>query len=342
MLTILESIPAGFLAATARDLHQIIPGPTLLHLPGKEPRPLFVSVLLHGNETTGLAAVQRLLHQYGINLPRALSLFIGNVTAAREGLRALDGQPDYNRIWPGTLEAAGTPEAAMARRVFDEMRQRQVFASIDVHNNTGTNPHYACINRLAPEFLQMATLFGRTVLYFIKPDGVQTKAFASLCPAVTVECGKPGAPAGEQHAFDYLSACLRLKQVPDHPVAKSDLHLFHTVTTVKVSDGASLGFGDGEADIMFPPHFDQMNFSELPENTAIARIRPGSRAQICALDEAGNDVSARFFRVENDVVRTRRCVMPAMLTLDARIVHQDCLCYFMERLAPPKLQPAGA
>lgn len=230
----------------------------------------------------------------------------------------------------------------MAMRVFEEMRQRQVFASIDVHNNTGTNPHYACINRLAPEFLQMATLFGRTVLYFIKPDGVQTKAFARLCPAVTVECGKPDDQAGEQHAFDYLNACLRLKQVPDHPIAKSDLHLFHTVTTVKVSASASLGFGDGEADIMFPPHFDQMNFSELPENTAIARIRPGSPARICAVDEAGNDVSGQFFLVQNGTVRTRRCVMPAMLTLDTRIIHQDCLCYFMERLDPLRPQPAGA
>ena len=25
-------------------------------------------------------------------------------------------------------------------------------------------------------------------------------------------------------------------------------------------------------------------------------------------------------------------VMPAMLTLDERVIRQDCLCYFMERL----------
>lgn len=341
MLTILESLPAGFLSATARDLHQVVPGPTLIHLPGKDPRPLFVSVLLHGNETTGLTAAQRLLHQYGLALPRALSIFVGNVTAAEEGLRALDGQPDYNRIWPGTVEAADTAEAAMAARIFDDMQQRRVFASIDVHNNTGTNPHYACINRLAPEFLQLATLFGRTVLYFIKPEGVQTKAFAALCPAVTVECGKPEDAAGEQHAFEYLEACLHLQHIPAHPVAKSDLHLFHTVTTVKVSAGASLGFGDGEADIMFPPHFDRMNFSELPENTPIARLRRGSGAHLYALDEAGNDVSNRFFRIEKDTVVTRRCVMPAMLTLDTRIIHQDCLCYLMERLEPLHPQPAG-
>lgn len=63
------------------------------------PEPLFVSMLLHGNETTGLLAVQRLLDKYRDQpLPRALSVFVGNVEAARLGLRRLEGQPDYNRI----------------------------------------------------------------------------------------------------------------------------------------------------------------------------------------------------------------------------------------------------
>ena len=33
-------------------------------------------------------------------------------------------------------------------------------------------------------------------------------AFADLCPAVTLECGRPGEIGGEQHALDYLETCL--------------------------------------------------------------------------------------------------------------------------------------
>ena len=35
MLTILDHIPTGLLEAHARDLHTILPGPTLIHLEGQ-------------------------------------------------------------------------------------------------------------------------------------------------------------------------------------------------------------------------------------------------------------------------------------------------------------------
>ena len=36
----------------------------------------------------------------------------------------------------------------MLYEVITSLRARRAFASIDVHNNTGINPHYACINRI--------------------------------------------------------------------------------------------------------------------------------------------------------------------------------------------------
>jgi hypothetical protein len=37
--------------------------------------------------------------------------------------------------------------------------------------------------------------------------------------------------------------------------------------------------------------------------------------------------------VSNGEVLLKRRTMPAMLTTDARIVREDCLCYLMERLS---------
>jgi len=143
MLNILRSLPPGFLHSTARDLHRILPGPTLVHLEGRRTPALFVSILLHGNEDVGLQAIQLLLRHYRDRpLPRALSLFVGNVAAAERGVRRLPGQPDYNRAWPGG-EEEGSAEHALLSQVVEEMQQRGVFASIDLHNNTGLNPHYA-------------------------------------------------------------------------------------------------------------------------------------------------------------------------------------------------------
>jgi hypothetical protein len=332
MLTELTALPDGLLALPVEQLHEKLDGPTLIHLPGRHQRPLFLSVLLHGNEDTGWEAVRTLLQHYrqeGRELPRAVSLFIGNVAAARHRVRHLAGQPDYNRIWKGD----GTPEHEMAQQVLAIMRERDVFASIDIHNNTGLNPHYACINVLQQPFLQLATLFSRTIVYFIRPDAVQSMAFSKLCPAVTVECGKAGQSHSTAHAVDFIEGALHLDHFPEHPVADTDYELYHTVATVKVPSTVQFSFSDETADLMFPTDLDHMNFRELPARTQLARVG-SERARIEAWNERGEDVAERYFERDNGGLYTRLPVMPSMLTLNEEVIRQDCLCYLMERLPP--------
>jgi hypothetical protein len=327
----LYHVPDGLLSVAAPDLHTVLRGPTLLHLPGTRPDPLFVAVLLHGNENTGLEAMQQVLQRYGGRpLPRALSLFVGNVAAARHNLRRLEHEPDYNRMWPGTA-AQHHPLRDLLASVVDEMRTRRVFASIDIHNNTGLNPHYACVNRLGPPFLHLARLFSRTVVHFERPLGVQSAAFASLCPAVTVECGKPGIRENADHAAEFVDACLHLAHLPDHPVPKHDLDLYHTVATVNVPEAINFCVGAGDCELSFSGDLDTLNFQDLEPGWPLARVRgPGLKLQVW--DHRGRDVSASFLGVRGDVLELKRAVTPAMLTKDARVIRQDCLCYFMERL----------
>lgn len=342
MHAVLDHLPNGFLEVGAREIRRVLDGPTLIHLPGRRPAPLFVSVLLHGNEDTGLAAIQRVLRQYAQRpLPRALSIFVGNVRAAAEGLRRRDGEPDYNRIWPGA-DTAGTPEHAMAQAVFEAMCARGPFAAIDIHNNTGLNPHYGCVNRLDPRFLHLATLFSRIVVHFTRPRGVLTSAFATLCPAVALECGKPGSEGAAAHAAELVDACLHLDHFPTHPVAPHDIDLYRTVGIVRVPDEVRFSFdGDGmkiapggvDVDLVFPGDLDRLNFRDLPAGSAFARAPRAARIPLAVQDEDGTDVTTEHFVLEADEVRIRTPLMPAMLTLDARIVRQDCLCYLMQRVA---------
>ena len=333
MLNVLEALPTGFLDAPVRELYKVLAGPSLIHLSGRRKEPLFVCVLLHGNEDTGFKAMQTVLRKHQTQpLPRALSLFVGNVAAAREGLRRLEQQPDYNRVWPGA-DNAGQPEHAMMNAVVEQMRSRGVFASIDIHNNTGLNPHYGCVNRLDPPFLQLATLFSRTVVYFKRPLGVQSAAFASLCPAVTLECGKPGNQTGEAHAAGFVEAALHLAEFSQRPVAAQDLDLFHTVGVVKVAPEVTFGFGRNDVDLRLEPDLDHMNFRELSPGTRFGFATNSCAAPLQVIDEDGHRVEDQFFEMRRGEVLLKRRTMPAMLTTDARIVRQDCLCYLMERLS---------
>jgi succinylglutamate desuccinylase len=330
MLTVLDHVPTGLLETPARDLHSVLTGPTLIHLPGRREPPLFASVLLHGNEDTGLHAVQVVLRRY-LELPRALSVFIGNVSAARFGARYLPNQPDYNRIWPGA-DAPDSPEARMLQEVVDIMSARVVFASVDFHNNSGLNPHYGCVNRLDHRSLQLALLFGRTVVYFIRPSGVQSMAFAKLCPATTLECGKPGQTRSLQHAIEYLDACLNLSEIPNHPVAEHDIDLFHTVAVVKIPAEVTFSFGHPAADIFLNDDLDQLNFRELPAGTSLGGVPADEPVRLIATSEQGDDVTDEYFANAGGRLTLKKPSMPSMLTLNEQVIRQDCLCYLMERL----------
>ena len=217
-------------------------------------------------------------------------------------------------------------------QVVESMRDRGVFASVDLHNNTGLNPHYACVNRLDHRFLQLATLFSRVVVYFRTPRGVQSNAFAELCPAVTLECGKPGQAHGVEHALEYLEACLRLVDLPAHPVTERDIDLFHTVARVTVPDEASFSFGHSAADIALDAELEQLNFREVPAGTEFGVVDPVSDARLLAYAEDGREIGGEFFEIREGRILLTRPMMPSMLTLDERVVRQDCLCYLMERL----------
>jgi len=334
MLTLLDALPDGFLATPAPDLHRLLPGPTLIELRGRRAPALFVSVLLHGNEDSGLAAVQQVLREHAAHgLPRALTLLVGNVAAAREGLRRLDGQPDYNRIWPGTTAHAGTPEAAAMAQVHRRVVERGLFAAIDIHNNTGLNPHYAVVCRPQAQALHLARLFSRTVVWFRGLAGTQTASFAEFAPAVAVECGKAGHAANAEAAARFIGAALHLADFPAHGVNPHDVDLYHSLAVVRVREGVSFGYGAAQPprQVSFDPQLDHMNFRELPAGTVFGTTRHPRPLDV--RDEHGGDVTDACFDTTADgQLRLKRAAMPAMLSLDERVVRQDCLCYLMERV----------
>jgi succinylglutamate desuccinylase len=340
MLTTLNSLPTGLLELNATELHHKLPGPTLIHLPGQKQPPLFVAVLVHGNETTGWKAIQQLLTKYADQpLPRAISLFIGNVKAAHHQKRHLEHQPDYNRIWRSGNPP--TPEQLMAQQVLTDMRSRGVFAAIDIHNNTGRNPHYGCISKCDRRSLHLANLFGHSIVYFTTPNTLLSIAFAELCPSITIECGQPGKPEGTKHALAFLETCLALESIPTTPIAVTDVDLYHSVAIVKIPEHISFGFGDPASepiaiDMCFPIDLDKFNFQELPANTQLCYVRGNGEAKMRyleVLNEQGENVADRYFKTVNNQIVTAMPLMPSMLTLKPEIIRQDCLCYLMERMA---------
>ena len=327
LLDQLTRLPEGFLDLTVENILSVLPKPTLIRLEGARREALFVSILLHGNEYSGLIAVQRLLAKYPGLLPRDMVLFVGNVSAAAVGRRTLPGQTDFNRCWPGS-ELSTNPVIRMARQVFDSVTGSPLFAAIDVHNNSGANPHYACMTDVTQANQHLAAMFNHIGLVFKRPRGVSTMAFDGVCPAVTIECGRPGDEAGIQHAFEMLDALLNMDHLPQRPVAPHDLQLVQSLATMNVRDDVTFDFNlSAQADLTFDAGFERKNFTELKSTDVLAHTRVARPLRIT--NQQGDDVTDEMMRVENGKVYLNRTLMPAMITLDKAIVRQDCLCYLL-------------
>jgi succinylglutamate desuccinylase len=328
MLNEMNRIPDDFLDAKAEDLHVILKAPTLFHLEGINPQPLFVCTLLHGDETTGLYAIQRLLKKYNDKpLPRAISVFIGNIEAAKENQRRLTTQDDYNRVWPGTHHNDST-EKDMMQNVSNIMEKKRPFASIDIHNNTGKNPHYGCINTLNPHGLVLASNFSDIAVYFTDPKGVQSSAFSDFCPSVVLECGQASDQSGADHALTYLEKILQMDNLSAQ--SSSNLTLYHTIARVTIPKTTSIG--DDSKDVCLNAELEDKNFQIINKGTEFASINSEKDKLIIVNSESHEDITDEYMELKDNKLRFKKPITLAMFTSNERAIRNDCVCYLMEEL----------
>jgi succinylglutamate desuccinylase len=332
MLNEINHIPDAFLTAKAEELHHLLKAPTLFHLEGIKPQPLFICTLLHGNETTGFYAVQRLLKKYRDKpLPRAISLFVGNIAAAKENQRHLDDQDDFNRIWPGSHHS-DSAEKDMMQTVTHIMQKKKPFASIDVHNNTGKNPHYACINILNPHGLVLASKFSDIAVYFTSPKGVQSSAFSDFCPSVVLECGQSGDQSGEDHALNFMETILDLDELSSQN--SNNLKLYHTIARVTIPKTVTIAetVDNKPCDICLNTQLEDKNFHHIHPGTEFATVNSSKKHLIVVSSESDEDITHEYIEVDNNKLLFKKPITLSMFTTSVKAIRQDCVCYFMEEL----------
>jgi hypothetical protein len=323
----LHGLPDGFFDISCANIRSLFPNPTLVHLDGKDPNFLFISILLHGNEYSGLKVMQKILAEHAQDLPRSILMFIGNVRAAEANRRYLPDQQDYNRCWPGTeLEPSATSQ--MMQRVVEIAHGLPLFAAIDIHNNTGKNPHYACITDPNMQNQNLAARFNRVGMVF-NHKGVSTMAFDGICPAITLECGLPGDPQGIEHACRFVEGMLTLDELPQSQPTRHALHLVESHLTLNIPEHISFAFDPAaDADLRFENDFEDRNFTLFDPQQVFGYTRVERPLSITDTD--GHDVTDEILRVEKGRIYLNNTMMPAMITRDRLVIRQDCLCHLLQ------------
>lgn len=327
--TVLDQAPDHLFTTPADKLHELLHGPTLVHLPGPKKPSLLISVLLHGNETSGWSALCNLMQQ--VKPERDIYLFIGNVAAAAQTLRSLPDQPDFNRIWKDTAGPAGELAIGLLTVLFD--LPEAPLAAVDFHNNTGRNPSYCVVTDLAVPNLQLAALLSDTAVLVEEPDSVLTRALTPLCPSVAVEVGPINDPNSEYRALNMLHALMNVERVEEIPT--NTQQLLRTIARVHIQPDVSFDFADehkAQVDLTLTAGIEAVNFHSLPTGTDFGSVSSHMTECIRVLDPHHRDVTHEFFNQVEGRLLLNRSVIPAMYTTDQTVVRQDCLCYFMEPL----------
>ena len=333
---LLHELPEGFLEIDVTQIHELLGGPTLIHLKGEKNDALYLSTLLHGNETTSFIVLQRLLRNYqGRTLPRDIIIFVGNTLAASHGMRHLPDQVDYNRIWDHHLSPEEfLPEHHLAFDVINYAKEQNIFASIDIHNNTGKNPNYGCINVVAEPFIDLASHFGSHTVYFTEPHNVQSMAFAHFCTAITIEAGKPGEESGVIAAYHFVEKVLQMDELYNNP-NRENPEIYHTFARMKVDKKAVIDFNDSpcvESDLSFVSNLDENNFEVVPKGAHMGYAKNINLIRV--EDNKGFDITDDFLKIENGELKVNRIFIPSMFTKDVYVMKEDCLGYVMELMIP--------
>jgi hypothetical protein len=270
------------------------------------------SNVLHGNETSGWAA----LRQYLSDNPtprRSLIIFLGNLAAAAESVRSLPGQVDYNRIWKG----ASGYEGELVAELMAHLQAAKLFAALDIHNNTGRNPHYGVLTSITPQSMGLAYLFSDTAVYMEEPDTVITLAAQTLCPATAIEAGPVGDRQSDLRTFDLLERYMNLDEIPLQ--ARSSLRLHRALARVHVMDNIEFDFADemdsarlATDDLILTAGMEAVNFHAVPAGTEFAFTRRPLSHTLRVLDPSHRDVTDDFLTEVHGDVSLRRNVIPAM------------------------------
>jgi hypothetical protein len=102
----------------------------------------------------------------------------------------------------------------------------------------------------------------------------------------------------------------------------------------------TFSFDNPNVDILFSDDLDRLNFRELPAGTVMGTVTSDQQGVVTVTDETGIEVTQNYFKIVEGRLTFTRPIMPSMLTLDERVIRQDCLCYLMERLSAGAVSPS--
>lgn len=317
------------------DFLDALPGPTHIHLTGRDNSRCRVAVtLLHGNEPSGLSAVHALLRQ-GIEPAVDIHIFIVNVEAARAqplfSHRMLPGERDLNRSFKAPV--ADDAQGRLAQVLLTRWQTLAPEALIDIHNTSGVGPSFGVVTAIDPAHESLISLFSHRVVMTDLVLGSVMDLSGRFCPVVTIECGGARSDESDRTALIGLTRYVSLEQVLDlAPGNDVIMDYFHHPLRLELLSGAVVDYGH-EA-LLVPgvtllPDLEHLNFNHVEPGARLGIVTGNLVDILQARTSQGDNRLLHFFCLDDGYLTARVRMKFFMVTNNPEIARTDCLLYFV-------------
>ena len=325
------SLPQALHTVLPGDLYKVCPDLSLFQLDGRTKSSVVVSVMLHGNEPSGLFALQTLLSSLSAATPyRTLLVLVGNVQAARANVRKLPEGDDYNRIWfPGAH--------ARASAIMAELKKRDVVACFDLHNTSGKNPLFSILAHMNQRSLELASLMRGPVMYAPWTKGPLNAECGQHFPSVTVELKNYRDTETERHVAEQIAHLLNAPEPFSRDPLSGEIPFVVGVEAIAYRREVALPKGQRHS-FELVDGLDQYNFKAVPEGTVWASSDPESYRALQVVGPEGDDVTETYFSFENGRIVSVLPFVPTLLSTDNDAIHQDCIAYMTQPMSTRELR----
>ena len=328
---------AQLIRLTATDLPDIpdplgwaraLPGPCLIDLPGEDnSRCRAMVTLLHGNEPSGLMAINAWLREQRHPPRTRLALIVANLDAALNEPafthRQSPGERDLNRCFrPPWDDRPGR----LAQSIIATLVDLAPEAVIDMHNTSGRSPAFAVSILDDPRHRALAGLFSDHLVVTDLRLGALMDVAEHLFPTLTLECGGAHQPASHQVALHALARLAGEDNLFGQQPASGVPRVYHNPVRVELTDSARTRYGSEGAGLALREDIEDLNMTRVEPGETLAQLSHGL-ASLVARDHRGRSVLNELLTADKNCLTPKRPVYLFMATPNVAIARSDCLFY---------------
>lgn len=309
-----------------------LPGPTRIHIPGRDSSACRVLVtLLHGNEPSGFKALHRLLQE---NFQPAVDIYCYLVAIEAALLaplfthRQVPGKRDYNRCFHPPYEL--DDQGPVCRQLLAELFALAPEAVVDMHNTSGQGPSFGVTTSYDEKHDEIVSLFTDRLVVTDLRLGALMEANTGELPVVTIECGGAFEVVADRIAYQGMRRYFETRVLFQGQSRDFGIELFFKPLRIELHRAATLACAtqaiDG-IDLTLLPDIERYNFGLVTPDTRLGWVLPDAMDKLGAFDAERQNHFKSLYREQGGGLYPRMNQKMFMITANLDIARSDCLWY---------------